>query len=656
MANGTEDDCAGLPRHRMIVGTAGHIDHGKTALVKALTGVDADRLPEEKARGVTLDLGFAYRTFPSGARIGFVDAPGHEKLVRTMVAGATGIDFALLVVAADDGIMPQTREHLAIFHLLGIARGAVALTKVDRVESARREAVRSEIEQALKPTSLRDATVVPCSSVTGEGIEALGDLIEGAAVSSTRPSAQGHFRMAVDRSFTLTGIGLVVTGTVHAGVARAGDELFASPAGLPARLRGLRVNDQPADEAKVGDRCALNLAGPRISRGAVARGDWIVAEGAHAPTARFDAALTLLPGEDRPLRVWTPAHLHLGAQDVTARVSPLSARSVAPGETALVQIVTDAETAALWGDRFVLRDQSARRTIGGGVVLDPFSPRRGARKPQRLAALEAFGETCPTSALAKLAGLGAEGVDLVAFARARNLPPADAARIEAEAEIVAADTGKLRLGFSAQTWKALGADVMRQLADWQDRNPESPGATVDEIVRRFESPRRPGALAALRRLVEQGAIQRFGQLLHLPGHEIRLSAEDEILWEEVRGALLEAGADQPRLERLAQRVSAEEPQLLALFSLLARIGRVRRVGKTYYLLPATLAQLAREAQQVAADHPDGLLTVGKFRDRTGVTRHMVMPLMEFFDRVGLTLRISDGRKLTRDWREIFGEG
>ena len=362
----------------MIVATAGHIDHGKTLLVKTLTGVDTDRLPEEKARGISIDLGFAYLPLADGGLIGFVDVPGHERFVRNMLAGVCGIDFALLVVAADDGVMPQTVEHLHILDLLNVARGAAVISKIDRIDEARVRQVADNVKALLGPTRLAAIPVLPVSAVSGAGIEELQQLLarEAAALTARRSSGQ-RFRLAIDRAFTVAGSGTVVTGTVFNGAVKSGDKLMISPAGIPVRVRGIQIQGKAAEGAQAGQRCALNLGGTDLD--AVRRGDWVLDEALHHPTQRIDARVTVLAAEPQPLRHWTPAHLHLATADVTARVAIRRGEGVAPGASAVVQLILDKPIGALHGDRFILRDQSASRTLGGGTVLDPFAPaaRRG---------------------------------------------------------------------------------------------------------------------------------------------------------------------------------------------------------------------------------------------------------------------------------------
>ncbi len=356
----------------MIVATAGHVDHGKTALVRALTGVDTDRLPEEKRRGISIDLGFAYWRAADDALIGFVDVPGHERFVRNMLAGVCGIDAVLLVVAADDGVMPQTVEHLSIIELLAVERGIAVINKIDRVSPRRVEEVAANLRALLAPTRIAQVQILPVSAKTGEGLETLRDALAALAQRAARQSQEGPFRFAIDRAFSIAGAGTVVTGTAFNGSVGQGDRLVLTPSGVPVRVRGLQKDGKPATRAVAGERCAINLADVDVPR--AGRGDWLVAEGLHAPTRRMDVRLNVLRSERSALRHWTPVHLHHGAGDVTARVAIKG--EIAPGGTAIAQLVTDDVVAALHGDRFVIRDQSALRTVGGGRVIDPFAPRR----------------------------------------------------------------------------------------------------------------------------------------------------------------------------------------------------------------------------------------------------------------------------------------
>ena len=634
----------------MIVGTAGHIDHGKTSLIKALTGIDADRLPEEKARGITVDLGFAYQHFTDAPSISFLDVPGHEKLIHNMLAGAIGIDFVILVVAADDGVMPQTREHLAVIDLIGVSRGVIALTKIDRVDVSRVAEVETQIRVALAGTTLEAAPIMRCSTVTGAGIAGLSEHLAAQARATAVRKSAGHFRLAVDRCFTLAGIGLVVTGTVYSGTVNAGDALIHSPAGTEVRVRGVRAENREEKWASAGQRCALNLTGRKFEKEDVKRGNWILAPEVHAPSQRLDVRLRLLPQEARALKHWTPVHVHLAASDISGRVGLLEDKALEPGETALAQLILDTPTTAAFGDRFVIRDQSALRTMGGGHVIDPAPPQRGARTPERLRSLGLLDIENPKEALTGVLAENPNGIDIKSFRTARNLTGAEADALFADTATVQVNSGAAHIGLSPEHWTALQNTVAGQLADYQRTHADSPGATIEELMRLIKEPRRRiVAREALKAQIEAGTVLRYGQLVHLPGHEVKLSDGEEGLWMQIEEALRTAGYDQPRVTELATRLELQPEVLLPLLSKLGQVGRLRRVSKAYFVLPEIVTRLAEEAKMSAETHPEQLLTVGRYRESTKVSRHMVMPLMEFFDKVGFTRRSKDGRQIRTDW-------
>ena len=681
----------------MIVVTAGHIDHGKTALVRALTGTDTDRLPEERARGITIELGYAFRDAGTAHALAFVDVPGHEALVRTMLAGATGGEFALLVVAADEGPRPQTLEHLAILDLLGVRRGVVALTKSDRTSRARLAEASAEVRALLAGTGLSEAPVLACSSVTGDGIEALAAHLAAAAASldaqrrtgadppqdaSHQPdtdragetsrrragTAADGFRLAVDRAFTLPGVGLVVTGTAHAGEVRVGDRLVLSPAGLEARVRSVHAEGAVAAVGRAGQRCALGLVGPRLSREAAGRGGWALAPELHAPTTRLDLRLVLSPGERLPPARGLTVHAHLGAARVPGRLTLLAGRDAAADGNAagpvMARLSLDAPVGALVGDRVVLRDVAARRTVGGGRVLDPFGPQRGAADPARLAALEAGDRADPAAALRGLLSVSG-AVPLDRFRLGRNLDAAALPALLAECDAVplARDHGGRealgrqpagttwdgdgRVAVPGAAWRAALAAVPDALAHSLAAAPDSFGLTAEEIAAALPEPLRPLAAAALRTLTSDGTLQRFGRLLRIPGHEARLLPEDEAAWVAVAAALRTAGLDPPRVALLAECLAMEEAELWPLLATLARFGRLRAVSAQYFVLPEVLDGLAARAAATAGEA--GLLTVGPFRTATGIGRNATMPVLEFFDRVGFTRRVPEGRRLAQAW-------
>ena len=628
----------------MIVGTAGHVDHGKTTLVHALTGVDTDRLKEEKARGISIELGYAYQPLADGGALGFVDVPGHERFIHTMLAGAAGIDFVLLVVAVDDGVMPQTREHLDILHLLGITRGAVALTKTDRVDEARVTAVERDLQRWLTDTALAGMPVFQVSATAGQGVDALRRYLHETAQAMQPAGVGGGFRLAVDRSFSLKGIGTVVTGTVFAGRVAVGDELVVTPSGQTVRLRGLHVMNQPAPVGHAGQRCALNLHG--VGKEEIARGDWIVAPRLHVPTARFDVRLTLAPQAPAALVHWTPVHLHLGAAHVMARVALLEGERLAPGESMLAQLVTDRPLGALHGDRFIVRDADARRTLGGGTVLDPDAPARKRKTPLRLAELAALDIPDTAQRLRELLGL--RGLDLARLAMHWNhdgldsvLPP-DSTRVLGCHETWA---------FSAKHWAGLQEKLRADLAGFHERFPDELGPDTARARRMFLPTLPVAAFAALTdALLAAGTLQRSGPWLHLPTHCIALTRDEDALFQRIRPWLAEAAFDPPWVRDLARTSGKDEASMRRLLQKLARQGKLYQVVRDLFYLPESVAQLAVLVQEL--EHMTGETRAAEFRDRSGLSRKRAVQVLEFFDRVGYTRRVREAHRLRN--ADMFG--
>ncbi len=639
----------------MIIGTAGHIDHGKTSLVRALTGVDTDRLKEEKARGISIDLGFAYLPAPGGTVLGFVDVPGHEKFVHNMLAGATGIDFVLLVIAADDGVMPQTREHLAIVDLLGISRGIVALTKIDLATPQQQAKALDDIGQLLTGTHLEGAEIIPVSTVTGDGIEGLREkLFDAARMVQARATAE-RFRLAVDRSFTLAGAGTVVTGTVLSGAVATGDRITVSPSGIAARVRSIHAQNRPTERGVAGERCALNLAGDGISKDAIARGDVVLDPDLHAPTERIDASLRLLASEQKPVTQWMPARLHHAATEVGARIVLLGDAPIAPGSEATVQIVLDRPIAAAEGDRFVLRDTTAQRTIGGGKFLDLRAPSRKRRTPERLAQLQARMIGDPERALAALLDIAPHYVDLTAFARDRALSETQTEAICERLSVIKAAAAGRVFALSAPVWLQFKRGLLTALQAFHAANPDLPGIGFERLRMQLQ-PRvpAPAFLSILHGVVASKEIALDGAWVRLAGHEVRLTPQDEKVWQKI--APLLGGAERfrpPRVRDIATLLGQREPDIRRLLKLVGRMGKADEVAHDHFFLRETVAEMVGIVVDLGATSANSQFTAAQFRDKVENGRKVAIQILEFFDRHGVTLRRGDLRRINKHRLDLF---
>jgi selenocysteine-specific elongation factor len=622
----------------MIVGTAGHIDHGKTSLIKRLTGRNTDRLPEEIKRGISIELGYAYVPLPDGGVLGFVDVPGHEKFVHTMVAGATGIDFALLVVAADDGVMPQTDEHLDILEMLGVRAGAIVINKIDVVDAARIEAVRAQIADRVRRTSAAEWPVFSLSAHTGEGVQALQAHLLEHTRAHAGGYAGGHFRLAIDRVFTLSGVGTIVTGTAHAGRVQVGAELSVAPGDLHARVRSIHAQDRPATEGHAGQRCAFNLVG--VEKSEIERGQWLQARDLVNVSERFDASLHLAAHEARAFAQSAGVHFHHGTAGVLARIGVLDADRIAPGETRLVSIRTDRPLALCRGDRFVLRDAQARRTIGGGVVLDIAPPNRARRAAPRLRVLEAIRDRSPQEALGEW--LEHESVALERVRNGWNLQDADAHSLSADVHArVAADAA-----FAARAWSALREKLLAAVTATHEREPEMPGVEQNRL-RRMVAP----ALAAdafgelVDELLAESRLVRRGAFLGDPAHKAELGKSERVVWERIKPLLLEKPFEPPRVRDIGRELKIPETDVRTLLRRVARVGEVTLVAHDHFFDTSAVRAMADITRELSERH--GAARAAEFRDRIGTGRKVAIQILEFFDRVGYTRRVRDDHLVRR---------
>ena len=623
----------------LVLGTAGHIDHGKTALVRALTGVDTDRLAEEKRRGITIDLGFANLRLPDGQELAVVDVPGHEAFIRNMLAGATGIDIVLLVIAADEGVMPQTREHLAIVDLLGVRCGVVAITKVDLVEREWLDLVMEDVRAALADTPFADAPLVPVSARTGEGLDALVAAIADAARATAERDHDDLFRLPIDRVFTIRGTGTVVTGTVWRGRLRVGAAVRVLPQDLHARVRGAQVHGRDAPCVSAGQRAALALAG--VERDQLGRGDVIVADEAWAATTRLTALVRVLPASPWPLRTRQRVRFHLGTAEIMGRVRPLDAPEIPPGQTGWAQLRLEGPVVARAGDRFVLRSYSPVTTIAGGVVVEPVAPARRRRTPDERAALEAIITAPPEAAIAarvRLAGWAG-----VSPARLPIETPVPSARVEAllrERNVpgVAPAAGRL---FAAPVLAQARETILRTVAEHHDREPLRPGIDREELRRALPPYAAPGlADHVIAAALDDGTLRSDEGLIALASFRPTLTPDQQRARDAVLDLLERAGLTPPLLDEWPADLRSR-PDLRALLKAMERARQIVALGPELYMAPSALEAAALAVRRALAGR--GPLGPAEFKESIPVSRKYLIPILEYFDRIGVTQRVGDGR-------------
>jgi len=616
----------------VIVATAGHVDHGKTSLVRALTGVDTDRLPEERRRGMSIDLGFAYLPREDRTPIAFVDVPGHERFIRNMTAGVPGIDLALLVVAADDGPMPQTREHLEILDRLGAPRLLAVLSKVDRVSAERVVAATAELRTVLDEGRFQGAEILPVSPIAGTGMSALRARLESLADALPSRVDTRRFRLHVDRAFVIDGIGLVATGSVLSGNISTGDTVQLLPTGRTARVRSLRADNSEVARATAGQRCALAVHG--FSRGDVARGDILVDAGAAPRSRHLDVRLDPLRGARETALRAAQVSVHLGTTVLAARLTPLSRE-----DRRYARLSFSHSLSAWHGDRLLLRDSGTQQLVAAGVVLDPMPPDRGASRPERLALLAQLDGTDAEAILDTLLSKDAGVLNMDWFAAAFHLPPVELVRIASSRALVSFSQRGARHVMRSSAWTTLCDALERAVREWHTAHPESVGPRPAEAGMPLTG--------VVDFLLDAGRLVRDGPSLRLPAHRARLSAQDELLWEKVAPLLESAGVRPPRVLELAAHLATSPEETGAFLQRLARAGRVYRVAPNRFFLPAAVERLVALAATLEAESEDRGFAAATYRDRSGLGRNLTIEVLEFLDASGYTRRAGAVRRMRR---------
>jgi selenocysteine-specific elongation factor len=631
---------------RAILGTAGHIDHGKSALVRALTGIETDRLPEEKRRGISIELGFAHLDIAEVGRIGVVDVPGHERFVRQMLAGAHGFDLVLVVVAADDGVMPQTEEHFDIVHLLGVERAIFVLSKSDVATAERIASVREEIEILAAGTRFETAPVVVVSARSGEGIEALRAEIAAALRALAPRPTHGAFRLPVDRVFVSHGRGVVVTGTALAGVAHSGDAVRILPSGRTARVREIQVHGEAVAEASAGQRVAINLAG--VEHEDIERGDTIAAAEGLSATLRLDARIEVRPAAGKSLASHRRVRVHHAARETFGRLVWLDGvREVAAREAGFAQLALEEPLVALPGDRFILRDETARRTIGGGVVLLAKAAKHRRTHGDIAPSLQLLEEGDNETRLATYLEL-AGGAPVTEALAATGLDAGALAKLLASATQVVAlpDAKAPQLLFSSSQLASALARLREAVEEFQREHPSAPGVDLEHLRGRLRPVTDPTRFRLLvEHAAQRGELRRRGNVVHTKDHAASLSGGDEALALRIRDRISTAAAMPPTTKELAAEIGADAARVTKICAVLVLRGELEKVTPELFFSREVLADVgARLADKLRSD---GEITPAGFRDLIAASRKYGIPLLDWFDRSGLTIRVGDVRRLRR---------
>jgi selenocysteine-specific elongation factor len=633
---------------QIVLGTAGHIDHGKTSLIKAVTGINTDRLKEEQLRGITIELGFASLELPSGQRLGIVDVPGHEKFVKNMVAGATGIDIVALVIAADEGIMPQTREHMEICSLLDIKFGLVVLTKVDLVDEEWLELVREEVREFVGNTFLEGAPVIAVSSATGQGMPDFVRILDDICREIPERRQSGLFRLPVDRVFTMKGFGTVITGTLIAGKVSVGDPIMLYPSKITSKVRGVQVHGASVPAAAAGMRTAINFQG--LDKTQVNRGDTVAMPNTLKSSHMVDVTLNFLPGNPKKMKNRTRVRFHSGTSEIMGIVVLLDRQELAPGDTTVAQIRLEEPVCLIRDDRYVLRSYSPVRTIGGGRIVNPIP---GKHKPNRKEVLEYLSnltEDDPERILqAQVQEAGYDGCTYADLRLMVNLPDKQLEQVlqalMSRQAVVQTDK-ETRTFIHQKTFTAIQEQIKACLTAYHAKNPLKPGIPREELKSRL-----PAAidgktfLIALQQQTKAGAIAAEEDTVRLAGHKVALAADQQTLQNRILSALEAAGLSPPYFKELCQNLKVPANQGKEVLDVLIGDGRVVKVKEDLYYERQALEKLKHKLVDFLMANEE--ISTPQFKDMAGASRKFVIPLIEYFDSTQLTIRVGDIRKLRR---------
>ena len=633
---------------QIILGTAGHIDHGKTSLIKAVTGIDTDRLKEEKQRGITIELGFASLDLSNGQHLGIVDVPGHEKFVKNMVAGATGIDIVLMVIAADEGVMPQTREHMEICTLLGVQHGFVALTKIDMVDEEWLELAIEDVRDFTRNTFLEDAPIVPVSSVSGDGLDQFRDTLNRISTEVPERSRTTLFRLPIDRVFTMKGFGTVITGTLVSGRVKVGEDIMIYPTGIQSKVRGLQVHNESVEEAGAGMRTAINFQG--LEKSAVNRGQVLSKPGALQTSYMIDVAVNILKSNKKAIKNRTLVRFHTGTSEILGNLVLLDRDEVNPGDAVVAQMRLDEPVALVKDDRFVIRSYSPVRTIGGGTVLNPIPPKHKRFKADIIEGLSRM-QTATPELLVELhaeqaagRGVGFSELGIMTNATEKNLDKI-VQNLLSKKTLVVLDR-EARQYIHENTLQQIRNKLLRLLGDYHQKSPLKAGMPKEELKSKLPPNLSPKLFnLCLQQMVKSGDVVQEEDNLRLTSHKVSLGADQKDIRKKLLDTYRNSGLQPPYFKEVVKTFKLSGQQVKDVLMLLLEEGQIIKVKEDLYFDTDTVASLQKRLVQHLKDK--GEITTPQFKEMTGASRKYVIPLIEYFDAKNVTIRIGDIRKLRR---------
>jgi selenocysteine-specific elongation factor len=633
---------------QIILGTAGHIDHGKTSLIKAITGTDTDRLKEEKERGITIELGFASLDLPNGQHVGIVDVPGHEKFVKNMVAGATGIDIVVMVIAADEGVMPQTREHMEICTLLGIKHGFVALTKIDMVDEEWLELAVEDVREFTAGTFLENAPIVPVSAVKEKGLQEFISILETICKQVPERSLSSLFRLPVDRVFTMKGFGTVITGSLISGRVQVGDAVMIYPSMVTSRVRGIQVHNQGVNVAEAGQRTAINFQG--LEKAAITRGEMLAMPGTLKPSFMVDLQLQYLASNKKPIKNRTRVRFHTGTSEILGNLVLLDREELPPGEKVTVQLRLDEPVCLVKDDRFVIRSYSPVRTIGGGQVLNPIPPKHKRFKADVVQGLQSIAERSPEELIAyyidQTGHAGAAFSDLVLMTNITEKSLEQQLQALLSRKTVLLVDRDSRIYMHTNSFQQLRQDLTGHLERYHKTNPLKAGMPKEELKTKLAPNLSPKLFNLLmNQMLKDGDISAVEDTVHLASHTVALGADQEDIRDRIIETYKESGLQPPYFKELGKQLTADPARARDVLNLLVKEGRLVKVKEDLFFDTDAVARLKQRLVEFLTVH--GEISTPQFKEMTAASRKYVIPLIEFFDSQNFTIRIGDIRKLRK---------